>query len=89
MPVKVDPHSVDHLANEISCKQCGRSGTIHWDDVSRLNSAMRELALIDGPFFERLGDKPPYPIELICRECGGIALTAYPSTALHDRWHYH
>jgi hypothetical protein len=71
--------------DEIVCRNCGRSGTVVWDDVTRLNGSTPESAGIDGPFFERLSRNAPYPIELVCRACGGVAMTAYPSTSLHAR----
>ena len=79
---------VRQRSDQIVCRNCGRSGTVVWDDVTRLNVSAPELAGIDGPFFERLSKKAPYPIELVCRACGGVAMTAYPSTALRDRREY-
>ena len=75
-------------ADRIVCRHCGKPGTIAWDDVTRLNVSAPEPVGIDGPFYERLSRKPPYPIELVCRACGGVAMTAYPSTALHVRTKY-
>ena len=73
----------------VVCQQCGKSGTIIWDDVSRLNNdVVTELVGIDGPFFERLSRNPPYPIEMVCRACGGVAAIAFPSTSLHGRERY-
>ena len=89
MEPKFGTRSIEHHSDSIVCKNCGQSGTIIWDDLSRVNSAIpAELVGIDGPFFERLSRKPPYPIEMICRECGGVALTVFPSTVLHDRAEY-
>ena len=77
-------------SDTVVCSNCGKSGTIFWDHVSRASQrSAREFAGIDGPFFERLGKKPPDPIELVCSACGGVAMTAFPSTALHDRSEYH
>lgn len=88
MSFKASSISVRQHSDEIVCRNCGRSGTVVWDDVTRLNVSTPELAGIDGPFFERLSKTAPYPIELVCRACGGVAMTAYPSTALHDRRKY-
>lgn len=88
---KSSDHSVRQHMGEIVCQSCGRTGTIIWDDVTRLAASAQqaqELAGIDGPFYERLSKKAPYPIELVCRACGGVAMTAYPSTALHAREKY-
>ena len=91
MSIKSSDHSIRQHCGEIVCRHCGRTGTIVWDDVTRRNGSpeqMPELAGIDGPFFERLSRKAPYPIELVCRSCGGVAITAYPSTSLHARAEY-
>jgi ribosomal protein L37E len=88
MDTKSGTCSVRQHADPIVCRRCGKFGRIIWDDISRLNSFTSELAGIDGPFFERLGREPPYPIELVCRSCGAVAMTAYPSTSLHDRVKY-
>ena len=89
MESKFDTYSVQRHSDTVACNKCGKPGKIVWDDVSRLNnSTAPELAGIDGPFFERLSRKAPYPIELVCRACGGVAVTAFPSASLHDRVKY-
>ncbi|HEY4274955.1 MAG TPA: hypothetical protein VGM68_05685 [Rhizomicrobium sp.] len=88
MDSKFGSYPAGHLADPIVCRKCGKTGTVIWEDVSRLSASEPELAGIDGPFFERLSKKAPYPIELVCRKCGGVAITAYPSTSLHEREKY-
>ena len=88
MKPKFGKYSVREEFDSIKCSCCGKTGTIMWDQVSRAREFMREMVGIDGPFMERLSKKPPYPIELVCRGCGGVAVTAYPSTSLHDRREY-
>jgi hypothetical protein len=88
MEPKFDTYSVHQEADCIVCFTCGKTGTMFWDQVSRSSKSTREMAGIDRPFFERLSRKAPYPIELICRNCGGVALTAFPSTSLRDRREY-
>lgn len=93
MTIKSSDRSMRQHCGEIACRHCGRTGTIIWDDVTRLNTlpeqtGTSEPAGIDGPFFERLSRKAPYPIELVCRACGGVAMTAYPSTSLRAREEY-
>ena len=80
--------TIKEHADTLQCRHCGKTGAVIWDQVSRAGENLPELAGIDGPFFERLSRKPPYPIELVCRACGEVAMTAYPSTALHDRGDY-
>ena len=81
-------YSIRQRADAIVCRKCGKTGNVVWDDISRRNVCASEQVGIDGPFFERLSKKPPYPIELVCRACGGVAITAYPSTSLHHREKY-
>jgi hypothetical protein len=88
MEPKFGSYSIQHDSDSIVCRKCGKTGRIVWDDISRLNPSTPEPVGIDGPFFERLSKKPPYPIELVCRACGGVAMTAFPSTSLHDRREY-
>ena len=88
MESKFGSYSVKQHSDSIVCGKCGKTGKIVWDDISRLNPSTPEPVGIDGPFFERLSKKPPYPIELVCRACGGVAMTAFPSTSLHDRREY-
>lgn len=88
MESKFDNYSIRHHSDAVVCRKCGQAGSVIWDDVSRLNTSTPEMTGIDGPFFERLGKKAPYPIELVCRACGGVAITAYPSTSLHEREKY-
>ena len=88
MDPKFGHYSIDQEVDTIACRICGKRGKIFWDKISRVPGSMRDILGIDGPFFERLSKKPPYPIELVCRDCGGVALTAYPSTSLHDRQAY-
>lgn len=85
----IHTYSVDHHYNSIICSKCGKRGTVVWDDFSRASDSGPELVGIDSAFFERIGRKPPYPVELVCRECGGVAVTAYPPTAPQDREDYH
>lgn len=89
MHQKFGTYSVQQHLESIICRSCGKTGKIVWDDVSRLNkSTIPEMIGIDGPFFERLSRKAPYPIELVCRACGEVAASAFPSTSLHDRKEY-
>ncbi len=88
MEPKFGRYLVHQQADTIVCRHCGKSGTIIWDHVSRASEVTPELVGIDDPFFERLSKKSPYPIELVCRECGGVALTAFPSTSLRCREEY-
>ena len=88
MDAKLRPYSAHHHADTITCRKCGQPGKIVWDSVSRARNSQMGRSSVEGPFFERISRDPPYPIELVCRECGGVAITAYPSTALHDRREY-
>jgi hypothetical protein len=80
--------SIHRNSCEIVCQSCGRPGLVIWDDVTRRNVPTPELAGTGRPFYERLSNIAPYPIELVCPACGEVAMTAYPSTALHAREKY-
>lgn len=88
MVKKFGRHFIHKETDAIVCRNCGKTGKILWDQVSRAGGSAPELKGIDGPFFERLSKKAPYPIELICRDCGGVAITAYPSTSLFSKDRY-
>lgn len=88
MDPKNSTYSVGNYSYTVVCGRCGKPGVILWDEVSRLNVTSRELISIEGPFFERLSKKQPYPIEMVCRACGEVAATAFPSTSLHARVKY-
>lgn len=85
MDKQFSTYAVDYRSDSIVCSTCGMRGKVVWDDIYPLSNSEPDLLEIDGPFFERISRKPPYPIELVCRECGGMAVTANPSTFLHDR----
>ena len=89
METKFSTYSIQPHSNTIKCNKCGMRGKVVWDDISRMKNDEPDLLGIDGPFFERIGRSPPYPIELVCRECGGVAVTVYPSSSLHDRREFH
>lgn len=88
MDAKFGSYSIQHQSDFIVCTKCGERGKIVWDDISRVKHEEPELLGIEGPFFERIGRKAPYPIELVCRECGGVAVTVFPSTSLRERGEY-
>ncbi|MBN9544322.1 MAG: hypothetical protein J0I19_02535 [Alphaproteobacteria bacterium] len=41
---------VRQRSDQIVCRNCGRSGTVVWDDVTRLNVSAPELAGSTGRF---------------------------------------
>jgi hypothetical protein len=62
----------DSHSNSITCPRCGRVGTIIWETVSTPDGDRKDLVGIEGGFYERLSNCPPYPIELVCEGCGGV-----------------
>ena len=54
----------------IICPKCGNRGSIAWDDIAAPDGDRKELIGITGGFYERLSKKAPYPIELVCNNCG-------------------
>ena len=72
---KFGTYSIRHHSNSIACRKCGKSGRVIWDSVSRNGKTDPELVGIEGPFYERLSNKPPYAIEMVCRDCDVIAIS--------------
>jgi hypothetical protein len=60
----------DLHAGTIRCPGCGKDGMVEWEDMPDRSGVTRQLVKIVGDFYERLSKKPPYPIELVCKDCG-------------------
>ena len=88
MDQKFGRHFIPQEADAVVCRNYKRTGRILWDQLSRVPGSHTDLIGIDGSFFERLSKTPPYPIELVCRYCGGVAMIAYPSTSLCSKEKY-
>jgi len=53
-------------SRQIVCPKCGQMGEILWERDGR-----RSLFLEVSPgFYERIANKVPYAIELVCHACG-------------------
>jgi len=50
----------------ITCPKCRAIGVVVWEK----DGAHRSLVSLSNGFYERMSEKDPYPIELVCRECG-------------------
>jgi len=50
----------------IICPKCSALGVVVWEK----DGAQRALVSLSKGFYERLSRKVPYPIELVCHECG-------------------
>jgi hypothetical protein len=61
-------------SHRIACPRCHSTGTIRWEQVPDGDdgSSRKQLVAIIGAFHERLSDRRPYPIELICDACGTV-----------------
>lgn len=66
-------------ADEFKCRKCGARGVIHWDGG--------QFVELSGGFYERLARKAPYPIELVCHQCGTAQREAdlYPNKLIVDQ----
>jgi hypothetical protein len=53
----------------IICGECGNTGTTNWEYIVTLEGPEREFVAIVGSFYERLCNKKPYQIELVCGRC--------------------
>jgi hypothetical protein len=55
----------EHTAN-IVCPRCGQIGVVTWEMFGN----ERSLVGLSNGFYERISNKAPYPIELVCNDCG-------------------
>src|ERR1700748_923063 len=76
VPVFVGPHP-SHW-DKIICPKRGQQGYILWDEIPLADGTDKQLNRIEGPFYERIARRDPYPIELVCHGCG----TAQPEEPL-------
>jgi hypothetical protein len=60
----------------IICPKCGTVGVVVWESAAGQTSLVR----LSNGFYERLAKKDPYPIELVCHDCG----TAQPEQQLGE-----
>jgi hypothetical protein len=60
------PHD---LTDTVLCPKCGNCGVISWDSVPTPRGLEKYFVGISGDFYERLSNKPPYPIEIVCGSC--------------------
>jgi len=51
----------------IVCPKCGAVGVVLWEGE---NNERRSLVSVSKNFSERISKKNPYPIELVCHNCG-------------------
>jgi hypothetical protein len=54
----------------IFCPSCAAEGAMVWENVR----GERALIRLSAGFRERLSKRPPYPIELVCTQCGAAQL---------------
>ena len=60
-----------HHIVAIACR-CGNKGCVVWEDVPHADGARSEFVRIEGSFFERIANRAPRPIELVCNGCGTV-----------------
>jgi hypothetical protein len=53
-------------STNIICPACGALGVVVWETDNR----GRSLVSLSHGFYERISDREPYLIELVCHECG-------------------
>ncbi len=51
----------------MSCPNCGREGAVEWMETQM---GQRDIVRIEGGFFERMNNEPPFGIDLVCPGCG-------------------
>jgi hypothetical protein len=63
-----DKSELHQISTNIICPGCGAVGVIIWETID----GKRSLVRLSRIFYERLARKTPYPIELVCYDCGTI-----------------
>jgi len=58
-------------SNSLDCPGCGAQGALRWENAPSIHGG-QQLVAIEGDFYERLGRKKPYAIELVCNGCGTV-----------------
>ena len=66
-----------YLTDTVLCPKCGNCGVIKWNYVHTHSGLKKDFVGIAGDFYERLSDKAPYPIEIVCCPCR-VAVVATP-----------
>jgi hypothetical protein len=60
------PHA---YTDTVRCAKCGACGVTNWDVVQTKDGSRKDFAGISGSFYERISNRPPYNIELVCTCC--------------------
>lgn len=66
----------DQFTVVVKCPGCGQTGNSTWEENHSTNPKGPEACLIsvaDG-FYERVGKKHPYDIELVCKKCETVQI---------------
>jgi hypothetical protein len=64
----------DQITVAIKCPKCGQRGETVWEEnhfVSPKGPQSCLLSLSDG-FYERISNRSPYQIELVCHRCEAV-----------------
>jgi hypothetical protein len=56
------------VSTNITCPKCNAVGVAVWEVVG----TERSLIKLTRNFYERISRKNPYPIEMVCNECGTV-----------------
>jgi hypothetical protein len=74
MSASVNKSTREQFTTPIRCPACGQEGSETWEENSQVGPRGPEGQFIrrsDG-FFERLANKAPYGIEVVCHCCGAV-----------------
>lgn len=64
MPVQYP--ELPQISANIVCPKCEAVGVVVWE----INGEERSLVSLSRGFYERISTTSPYPIELVCHQCG-------------------
>lgn len=59
-------HEVVQFTANIICPGCGVIGVVTWER----HGNERTLVGLSKGFYERVSKRKPYPVELVCNDCG-------------------
>ena len=67
----------------LHCPRCDNKGTVKWEVSDTLHNDPGQMVHIQGPFYERISKRAPYPIELVCISCKTVQSGPTPGDVSH------
>jgi ribosomal protein S27E len=67
-------HSSSQSQTTIACPKCGAHGECVWEN----EHGKPYLVSLPASFFERLKNRPPFNVEIVCQQCGTAQVELVP-----------